>query len=99
MIQQLNLFTRQQNVHSNSRKCYAEERPKLGKRAEEIVKVWERYDVTTLTDRDIMEMLYFKDMNSVRPRITELIKAGLLRECGSTIDSVTGKKVRLVCVA
>lgn len=49
------------------------------------------------TDREIMKGLGFSDMNSVRPRITELIKDGVLAEEGSVEDETTGKWVRLVC--
>lgn len=49
------------------------------------------------TDREIMKGLGFTDMNSVRPRITELIKADVLAEEGSVECATTGKWVRLVC--
>lgn len=49
------------------------------------------------TDREIMKGLGFTDMNAVRPRITELIKDGVLTEEGSVEDTTTGKWVRLVC--
>lgn len=49
------------------------------------------------TDREIMKSLGFADMNTVRPRITELIKDGVLAEKGSVEDATTGKWVRLVC--
>ncbi len=48
------------------------------------------------TDRHVCTFLGFTDMNSVRPRITTLIKRGLLEECGSMRDPLTGKRVRLV---
>lgn len=48
------------------------------------------------TDRGVMLALGFTDMNSVRPRITELIKDGVLFEDGSVDDHVTGKRVRAV---
>lgn len=50
------------------------------------------------TDRVICDRLRFRDMNSVRPRITELVKAGVLAEKGSTKDPVTGARVRVVGV-
>jgi hypothetical protein len=49
-----------------------------------------------LSDRQIMELLGFTDMNAVRPRISELIDFKILSEDGSTIDDKTGKRVRLV---
>lgn len=49
------------------------------------------------TDRQIKEWLSLKDMNDVRPRVTELItKAKLLEEIGSVKDSETGLPVRVV---
>ena len=52
-----------------------------------------------LEDREIMEALRYTDMNAVRPRITELVKAGVLEERGTTIDGVTRKTVRMVQIA
>lgn len=49
------------------------------------------------TDREIMKGLGFTDPNSVRPRITELIKSGVLAEEGSVECQTTRKQVRLVC--
>lgn len=48
------------------------------------------------TDRQVMAALGFTDPNAVRPRITELVQAGLLLECGEVADALTGKTVRLV---
>lgn len=48
------------------------------------------------TDRQVAERLGYFDMNSVRPRITELVKMDLLEEAGAVKCQVTGKRVRLV---
>lgn len=48
------------------------------------------------TDRQIAAGMGYPDMNAVRPRITELIDQGILREAGSITCQVTGKRVRLV---
>ena len=48
-----------------------------------------------MTDREIKEELFLQDMNCVRPRITELVKDGLLLEVGSKKDKVTGRTVRV----
>lgn len=50
----------------------------------------------SFTDREIKELLGFSDMNSVRPRITELKRVGLVEEAGKKKDPLTGKTVRLV---
>lgn len=56
------------------------------------------------TDRMILDGLNLEfdaklpDMNCVRPRVTELIKKGLLWELGSTRCAVTNKTVRIVAI-
>lgn len=47
-----------------------------------------------MTDREIKEALHFEDMNQVRPRLTEMIKAGVVRESGSKLDQSTNMHVR-----
>lgn len=51
------------------------------------------------SDREVMHALGFTDMNSVRPRITELIAEGLIEEVGSQEDPETKKAVRVVALA
>lgn len=50
------------------------------------------------TDRQVKDALFGDrgDMNMVRPRITELIAAGICHEIGSVVDDVTGMHVRIV---
>lgn len=50
------------------------------------------------TDRQVKEALFGEraDMNTVRPRITELIGMGVAHEVGSIKDSITGLHVRIV---
>jgi len=50
------------------------------------------------TDRQIVTGLGFTDMNAIRPRVTELIGRGLVREVGNRRDEVTGVTVRIVDV-
>jgi hypothetical protein len=54
-----------------------------------------------LTDRQIRDAICGEtaDMNSVRPRITELIRDGKLMECGEIEDPVTHEDVRVVWLA
>jgi hypothetical protein len=54
-----------------------------------------------LTDRQIRDACCGEsaDMNSVRPRITELIREGKLMECGEIVDPATGENVRVVWLA
>ena len=51
------------------------------------------------TDREIMVHLGRIDPNYVRPRVTELVKAGLLDESGECRDPISGKTVRRVRIA
>jgi hypothetical protein len=54
-----------------------------------------------MTDRQIRDACCGEgaDMNSVRPRITELIREGKLMECREIEDPVTGEQVRVVWLA
>lgn len=83
-------------VHAHSIEAYHAESANLSRRAQAVLAYVRR--VGPKTDRQIMEALGFSDMNSVRPRITELLRAGLLCQSGETVCSVTGKRVRVVAV-
>ncbi len=50
------------------------------------------------TDRQVRDGLFgqLADMNMVRPRITELLDCGALRECGSVTCPATGRRVRQI---
>lgn len=85
-------------VHPNSAQAYHDAAPELSERAAAVLAVYRRA-THPITDRDVKDVLGFADMNAVRPRITELIESGALRECGRVKDSVTGKMVRVVTVA
>ena len=65
-------------------------------RCGEIVKYFFNMQTSSATDREIMQGCGYKDMNAVRPRITELIKRGFLEECGDIKDPLTKRKVRLI---
>lgn len=45
------------------------------------------------TARQVMEGMGFKEMNAVRPRLTELRKSGLVFEKSKTPDHITGINV------
>lgn len=51
-----------------------------------------------LTDRQCMHILGFTELNQVRPRITELLDGGYLREIANTKCKETGKTVRCCTV-
>lgn len=82
------------NIHSNSYAAYMQERQNLSKRSTAIL---EHLQLSKeKTDRQVRDEMGFDDMNNVRPRITELVQAGFLTECGKTKCPITNKLVRLV---
>lgn len=81
-------------IHPNSAECYAT--LNLSAREESVPSAF--VGELWLTDRQVMNKLGLTDMNAVRPRLSELIKAGILIECGKTKDETTGKTVRLCTV-
>jgi hypothetical protein len=81
-------------MHENSLFTWAEEQDRLGERARTILENLRTFGRGT--DREICQRMGFTECNSTRPRITELRNAGLVREVGSTKDSLTGKTVRVV---
>lgn len=80
----------------NSLAAYRAEEPKLSTRAAAIVAWLERHGPAT--DRQIMEGMGFRDMNAVRPRVTELLEppTAKLMEVGDVRCPTTGKTVRRV---
>jgi len=81
-------------THPNSREAFHAGAALLGARAKRILAELRRNGPGT--DRELMKRLGFHDPNSVRPRITELIRAGLVREAESRQCAVTLRKVRVV---
>ena len=85
----------QHDMHENSLKAYSEEVPKLGTRARNILHKVTAYG-KPCTDRMVMGMMGFVEPNSVRPRITELVRGGFLEEGDKVRDRLTNKTVRTV---
>lgn len=83
-------------VHEHSRAAHAQSLGMISRRAAQVL-AWVR-EHGRATDRQVMAGLGFQDPNAVRPRVTELVQLGALREVGSTRCPVTGKTVRLVDV-
>ena len=81
--------------HLNSLIAYQEELTKLSKRAT-LIYGYLVQQQRSMTDREIKDVLFgvTADCNTTRPRISDLIKAGWLREVGKVRDHVTGKRVR-----
>lgn len=84
-------------MHANSLEAYHAGRTDcFPRRSQEILGT-----LTTLghaTDRQVRDALGFPDMNAVRPRITELIEAGVLQHVADEIDTVTKRTVRVVAI-
>jgi hypothetical protein len=82
-------------MHTHSLTAHATGRTAFTQRQREILGALNHAN-RAMTDREIMRALGHFDMNTVRPRITELIAAGALHEVGERIDPATGKTVRIV---
>lgn len=78
-------------VHQNSIKSFYGF--DTSERQSEIFDIFSKAD-KPLTDRDVLTIMGFSDMNCVRPRITELIKRGVLVEVSKVTDPFTFKTVR-----
>lgn len=84
-------------VHVNSLIAYQNEVKKFSKRENLIYGFLLRQD-RAMTDREIKDELFgfTADMNTTRPRISDLMKAGWIRETAKVEDQVTRKRVRRV---
>lgn len=83
------------SLHPNSLEAYREILPRLPMRSRNILAVLGHGE---MHERTIKERLGLPDMNGVRPRVTEMIDAGILEEAGSAVDPVTNSRVRVVRV-
>ncbi len=48
------------------------------------------------SDREIAAAMGSQDLNASRPRISGLVKRGIVREVGAQVCPVSGRRVRLV---
>lgn len=86
-------------IHSNSIKAYHELTPPHKQQKYHVI-----YDILDIfgkpmTDREILKYMYGpeeKDMNLIRPRLTEMKELRYITECGKTKDTLTHKTVRLL---
>jgi len=82
-------------MHENSLAAWALiRRRSKSKRAQEVLQYIKNNG--RMSDRMIAVGLGFKDLNAVRPRISELIKARLVIECDPIKDKTTNITVRTV---
>lgn len=83
------------DVHANSLAAYREGRLEVfAQRDRDCLRALERLGVAS--DRDVMAYLGHAEPNAVRPRLTELIDKGVVEECGTMTDPLTGRTVRRV---
>lgn len=64
-------------------------KPEKAQRYNEILRVLHG----VMTAREICEACGYRDMNMVRPRITELVQHGVLEKYGTKYDPLTDRKV------
>lgn len=83
-------------MHINSIEAYVSEFGNISKRAKLIYNHLRSNSDICYSDRDVMIALGFDEPNQVRPRITELVKSGLIKEVGKRKCETTGKNVRLI---
>lgn len=81
------------STHANSAAAYASIED-LGDRQREVL-ACVRQRGGPMTDRAIAEAIG-REVVVTRPRVSELIAAGHLREVGNTQDHLTGRRVRAV---
>ena len=81
------------SMHSNSIEAYRS--LNLGERCALVLSVYANGSPLGLTDRQCMTILGFSELNQVRPRITELIGGGYLKEICSVKCDITNRKVRV----
>lgn len=65
-------------------------KPDIPTRRKEILKALDIFDMTA---REIAYKLNYKDLNAVKPRITELVQDGLVEVVGKRFDEMTQRKV------
>ena len=84
------------SVHVNSLVAYRQELDNFNEREKKIY--GEIAFNGPMTDRECKDALFgaMADMNTARPRISDLIKKGWIVEVGKRKDRVTGKTVRIV---
>lgn len=91
----MTMVKRRTHPHSSAAIDGERRRGKVASRCEQILACIRDHG-QAMIDREVRNVLRLDDMNSVRPRITELIDAGRLVECGQVRCPATGKQVRLV---
>ncbi len=87
-----------QNMHINSLSAFREDGRAINRREHDII-LFHLAHPGKYTDRELSEKMGFHHKSAVQPRVSDLIKDGILAECGKSIDPVTGKHVRAVTLS
>jgi predicted HTH transcriptional regulator len=82
--------------HNNSLECYEEEQPTLSDRELKVYRLLKHNRNNSYTDKQVSRLLNYPHHSAVQPRISDLLKKGLVREAGTVKCDSTGKTVRLV---
>ena len=69
---------------------YQKTKPDISTRRKEILKALDIFDMTA---REIAYKLNYKDLNAVKPRLTEMVHAGMVEVVGKRFDEMTQRKV------
>lgn len=87
------------DIHENSTRSY-KENEETGKGETFRRKIVNLLTATggSMTDRQILNTLDVSDVNNIRPEITRLKQAGVLKETGKIKCPITGKTVRTVSI-
>lgn len=80
------------SIHANSMAAYRA--LNIGERSATVLRVFIQ-TLHPMTDKECMVRLGFKDPNAVRPRISDMVRAKVMEECGTANDAETKKGVRI----
>jgi predicted HTH transcriptional regulator len=83
-------------IHDNSKTAYEEEQPNLSDRELKVYRLLKHNRNNSYTDKQVSRLLNYPHHSAVQPRISDLLKKGLIREAGTVKCDSTGKTVRLV---
>lgn len=84
------------NPHPNSIAAYHGSSEQFSEREQEVMATLRR--IGHGTDKQIAHAAGYAHKSAVQPRLSELLKRGVLVEYGTAKDPDTGKHVRVVCI-
>jgi len=84
------------NIHDNS--ILSNRETERYRRRQVIIEIYRKAN-KPLTDREVRDLGGFREMNEVRPRITEMVNEGILLEFSQIFDKASRRTVRTVHLA